>query len=64
MFAEGRTGASQLEWETICAGDVVAAFSYLKTRRDVDAAHIGLLGVSQAGWIMQTAATRISDLGS
>ena len=36
---------------------------YLKTRRDVDAAHIGLLGVSQAGWIMQMAAIRISDLG-
>lgn len=45
------------------AGDVAAAFDYLKTRQDVDAAHIGLLGVSQAGWIMQMAAARIPDLG-
>ncbi len=60
-------GDSTGDWKTASyeelAGDVVAAFSYLKTRGDVDAAHIGLLGVSQAGWIMQMAATRISDLG-
>jgi pimeloyl-ACP methyl ester carboxylesterase len=45
------------------AADVVAAVEYLRTRSDVDAAHIGLLGVSQAGWIMQMAAARITDLG-
>src|SRR5262245_2029054 len=55
------------DWNTTSyaelAGDVGAAFNYLKTRPDVDAAHIGLLGVSQAGWIMQMAAARIPDLG-
>ena len=31
------------------AGDVVSAFDYLKTRSDIDAEHIGLLGVSLGG---------------
>jgi uncharacterized protein len=44
------------------AGDVVAAFNYLKTRNDLDPAQIGLLGVSQAGWIMPLAAVRAKDL--
>jgi pimeloyl-ACP methyl ester carboxylesterase len=59
-------GQSTGDWNTASyaelAGDVAAAFEYLKTRPDVDAAHIGLLGVSQAGWIMQMAAARIPDL--
>ena len=44
------------------AGDAVAAVEYLKTRRDIDAAHIGLLGISQAGWIMPLAAVRSKDV--
>lgn len=40
------------------AGDVVAAFAYLKTRSDIDRNRIGLMGVSQAGWIMPLAAVR------
>jgi uncharacterized protein len=44
------------------AGDVVAAFQYLKTRGDIDSAQIGLLGWSQAGWIMPLAAVRAPDL--
>lgn len=44
------------------AGDVVAAFDYLKTRADIDASHIGLLGWSQAGWVMPLAALRAKDL--
>jgi pimeloyl-ACP methyl ester carboxylesterase len=44
------------------AGDVVAAFEYLKTRGDIDGAQIGLLGVSQAGWIMPLAAVRAKDI--
>jgi pimeloyl-ACP methyl ester carboxylesterase len=40
------------------AGDVVAAFRYLKTRRDIDASYIGLMGISQAGWVMPLAANR------
>jgi dienelactone hydrolase len=44
------------------AGDVVAAFEYLKTRSDIDRAQIGMLGWSQAGWVMPLAATRSKDL--
>lgn len=59
-------GGSTGDWNTASfddlAGDVVAAFEYLKTRRDVDSGQIGLLGVSQAGWIMPLAAVRAKDL--
>jgi uncharacterized protein len=59
-------GGSTGDWNTASfddlAGDVVAAFGYLKTRSDIDAAQIGLLGVSQAGWIMPIAAVRAKDL--
>jgi pimeloyl-ACP methyl ester carboxylesterase len=59
-------GGSTGDWNTASyeelAGDVAAAFEYLKTRADVDAAHIGLLGISQAGWIMQMAAARVPGL--
>jgi len=59
-------GGSTGNWNTASfedlAGDVVAAFEYLKTRGDIDPAQIGLLGVSQAGWIMPLAAVRAKDL--
>src|SRR5258708_3270841 len=55
-------GGSTGDWNTASfddlAGDVVAAFQYLKTRSDVDSEQIGLLGVSQAGWVMPLAAVR------
>ena len=44
------------------AGDVVAAFEYLKTRRDVQRTQIGMLGWSQAGWVMPLAAARAKAL--
>jgi pimeloyl-ACP methyl ester carboxylesterase len=59
-------GGSTGDWNTASfddlAGDVVAAFAYLKTRSDIDHTQIGLLGVSQAGWIMPLAAVRSQDL--
>ncbi len=59
-------GGSTGDWNAASfddlAGDVVAAFQYLKTRSDVDRARIGLLGVSQAGWIMPLAALRANDV--
>ena len=59
-------GGSTGDWNTASfedlAGDVVAAFEYLKTRSDIDPTQIGLLGWSQAGWIMPLAATRAKDL--
>jgi dienelactone hydrolase len=44
------------------AGDVVAAFEYLKTRGDIRRDQIGMLGWSQAGWVMPLAAVRAKDL--
>jgi pimeloyl-ACP methyl ester carboxylesterase len=59
-------GGSTGDWRTASfddlAGDVVAAFEYLKTRPDVDFNQIGLLGWSQAGWVMPIAATRAKDI--
>ena len=59
-------GGSTGDWNTASfddlAGDAVAAFEYLKTRTDIEHAQIGLLGVSQAGWIMPIAAIRAKDI--
>jgi uncharacterized protein len=59
-------GGSTGDWNTASfddlAGDAVAAFEYLKTRRDIEPTQIGLLGVSQAGWIMPIAAVRAKDI--
>jgi pimeloyl-ACP methyl ester carboxylesterase len=59
-------GGSTGDWRTASfedlAGDVVAAFTYLKRRSDVDSAEIGLLGWSQAGWVMPLAAVRAPDI--
>jgi hypothetical protein len=41
---------------------VVAGFRYLKTRRDLNPKQIGLLGISQAGWIMPLATVRANDI--
>src|SRR5436190_15289675 len=59
-------GESTGDWNTATfedlAGDAVAAVGYLKTRRDIDASQIGLLGWSQAGWILPLAAVRAKDI--
>jgi pimeloyl-ACP methyl ester carboxylesterase len=59
-------GNSTGDWKTSSfedlAGDVVAAHQYLKSRSDIDSKHIGLLGVSQAGWVMPIAAGRAPDI--
>jgi len=59
-------GGSTGDWKAASfddlANDVVAAFEYLKTRSDIDSGQIGLLGVSQAGWIMPLAAVRAKGM--
>jgi uncharacterized protein len=59
-------GSSSGDWTTATfddlAGDVVAAFHYLRNRADIDATQVGLLGISQAGWIMPLAAVRAKEL--
>ena len=59
-------GGSSGDWKAATfddlAGDVVAAFEYLRTRQDIDPTQIGFLGVSQAGWVMPLAALRAKSL--
>jgi uncharacterized protein len=59
-------GGSTGDWDRATfddlAVDVVAAAAYMRTRRDIDPRRIGLLGISQAGWVMPLAAARIPDL--
>ena len=59
-------GGSTGDWNAASfddlAGDAMAAVEYLKTRADIDPARIGLLGWSQAGWIMPLAAVRRKDI--
>jgi pimeloyl-ACP methyl ester carboxylesterase len=59
-------GRSTGDWNTASfddlATDVVAAFEHLKTRSDIDGAQIGLIGWSQAGWIMPLAAIRTKEI--
>lgn len=59
-------GGSGGDWKSASfedlAGDVIAALEYLKTRRDIDIEQVGLLGVSQAGWIMPLAAVRAKGI--
>jgi pimeloyl-ACP methyl ester carboxylesterase len=59
-------GGSTGDWRTASfedlASDVVAAFEYLKSRSDVDRAQIGMLGWSQAGWVMPLAGVRANDI--
>jgi pimeloyl-ACP methyl ester carboxylesterase len=59
-------GASTGDWNTASfddlAGDVIAAVEHLKTRSDIDGKQIGLVGISQAGWIMPLAAVRSRDI--
>jgi pimeloyl-ACP methyl ester carboxylesterase len=65
-FDKRGVGGSTGDWNTASfddlASDVVAAFEYLKTRGDIDRTQIGLLGCSQAGWIMPLAAVRAKDI--
>jgi pimeloyl-ACP methyl ester carboxylesterase len=42
----------------ILADDMAAGVAFLRTRPDIDGNRIGLMGISQAGWIMPLAAER------
>ena len=59
-------GASTGDWNAATlddlADDTVAAFDYLKARPEIDPRQIGLLGISQAGWIMPIAGVRAKDV--
>lgn len=44
------------------ASDVLSGVKYLKSRREIDAAKIGLIGHSEGGWVAPIAATRSRDV--
>jgi hypothetical protein len=44
------------------AGEVLAAVRFLRARREIDLHRIGLIGVSQAGWVMPLAAHPRGDI--
>ena len=46
----------------LLADDVVAAVDALRSRDDIDDERIGLLGLSQGGWIIPVAATKSDDV--
>jgi dipeptidyl aminopeptidase/acylaminoacyl peptidase len=46
----------------LLAADALAGIAALKTRRDIDRKRIGVLGISQGGWIAPIAATRNADV--
>ena len=56
------SGASGGDWRTTgfadLAGDALAGVEVLRTRADVDSTRLGLVGLSQGGWIAPLAAAR------
>jgi hypothetical protein len=54
----GSTGDWRTESFDDLASDASAAIEFLKARREIDPSQIGLLGWSQAGWVMPLAAAR------
>jgi pimeloyl-ACP methyl ester carboxylesterase len=59
-------GASQGDWRVVgfdqLADDALAGVAYLRTRSEVDGERIGLVGLSQGGWVAPVAAARTPDL--
>ena len=47
---------------TVLAGDLVAAVDFVKGDPRIDASRIGLMGGSQAGWVIPEAAVRSDDV--
>jgi uncharacterized protein len=50
------------KWFNILANDVLACVSWLKSRPELKGIKLGLIGGSQAGWIMPLAASKNSDI--
>ncbi|HSS78519.1 MAG TPA: alpha/beta fold hydrolase [Thermoanaerobaculia bacterium] len=61
LIYDKRTGFENATFSDL-ADDAAAAVRYLKTRKDVDAGHIGLAGYSQGGWLAPLAAARVDGV--
>lgn len=46
----------------VLAGDIAAGVRFLRTRPEIDSRRIGLVGNSQAGWILPLAARQLGDV--
>lgn len=59
-FDKRGTGKSSGDWHKASledlAGDVLAGIQYLKARKDIDGARVGVIGISQGGWVGSLAA--------
>lgn len=58
----GSTGDWRISSFDDLAGDAIAALEFLKSRTDIDPKQIGILGVSQGGWIGPLVASRSKDI--
>lgn len=62
IFDKRGSGASQGSWEQESlddlADDALAAIAFLKTQPGVDSKHVGVWGISQAGWVIPHATTQ------
>jgi hypothetical protein len=58
----GSTGDWRTESFDDLASDATAAIEFLKMRGDIDPSQIGMLGWSQAGWVMPIVAERLKDV--
>jgi pimeloyl-ACP methyl ester carboxylesterase len=58
----GSTGDWKTESFNDLASDAIAAIEFLKKRRDIDPSQVGMLGWSQAGWVMPLATAKEKDV--
>lgn len=58
----GSTGATSTSTSDDFAGDTLAGVAYLKTRKEIDPAKIGLIGHSEGGLVAPLAASRSPDV--
>ena len=62
VFDKRGCGQSSGDWKTSTfqdlAGDLRAAYDFMRAQQGVDAGRVGLRGASQAGWIMPIAASQ------
>ena len=60
------SGKSEGTWQSAdfndLASDAIAGVKYLRSRKEIDTRRIGLIGLSQGGWIAPLAAARVEEV--